>query len=42
LKEYRTRTIVGDTEEAVNGVREALKLAAGKARKENVFIHISE
>jgi hypothetical protein len=41
-KEYRTIAMVGDTEEAVNGVREAVKLAAEKARNENVFVHISE
>jgi hypothetical protein len=40
-KEYRTITIVGDTEEAVNGVREAVKVAVEKARKENVFVQES-
>jgi polyribonucleotide nucleotidyltransferase len=41
-KEYRTITLVGDTEEAVNGVREAVNLAVEKARNENVFVRIPE
>jgi hypothetical protein len=37
-----TITIVGETEESGNGIREAVKLAVEKARNENLFVHILE
>lgn len=41
-KEARTVTVVGDTEEAVHAVRDAVESLVEKTRNENTFVHVPE